>query len=99
MVVRVYRVVLHALVSEQVMRSAAVRMGAAQRSVGALAVTPPPAHPARQRPSPVHCHRMIPEVRACSTPAHTTRPYLTNQTYRENAGALQSSQPESFTEI
>jgi hypothetical protein len=44
-------------------------MGAAQRFVGALAVTPAPAHPARQRPSPVHCHRMIPEVRACSTPA------------------------------
>src|SRR6266545_4632957 len=32
---------------------------------------------------------MIPEVRGCFLPAHTTRPYLTNWTYRENAGALQ----------
>jgi hypothetical protein len=31
---------------------------------------------------------MIPEARACSIPLHTTRPYLTNPTYRENAEAL-----------
>jgi hypothetical protein len=31
---------------------------------------------------------MIPEVRACSLPPHTTWSYLTNRTDRENAGAL-----------
>jgi LuxR family maltose regulon positive regulatory protein len=31
---------------------------------------------------------MIPEARACSYQLHTTRPYLTNRTYRENAEAL-----------
>jgi hypothetical protein len=34
---------------------------------------------------------MIPEARACSYQLHTTRPYLTNRTYRENAEALGSS--------
>jgi hypothetical protein len=31
---------------------------------------------------------MIPEARACSYQLHTTRPYLTNRTYRENAETL-----------
>jgi hypothetical protein len=33
---------------------------------------------------------MIPEARACSYQLHTTQPYLTNRTYRENAEALRS---------
>jgi hypothetical protein len=32
---------------------------------------------------------MIPEARARSYQLHTTRPYLTNRTYRENAEALE----------
>jgi hypothetical protein len=31
---------------------------------------------------------MIPEAHACSYQLHTTQPYLTNRTYRENAEAL-----------
>jgi hypothetical protein len=31
---------------------------------------------------------MISEAHACSYQLHTTRPYLTNRTYRENAEAL-----------
>jgi hypothetical protein len=31
---------------------------------------------------------MIPDACACSLPPHTTWPYLTNRTYRQNAGTL-----------
>ena len=34
---------------------------------------------------------MIPEAHACSYQLHTTQPYLTNRTYRENAEALDRS--------